>query len=85
MNDGSDDLTFAGGDFTGVTSFDGGDDTGTGDEFSPSDVLVIEGNSSGNTTINVANLGGTGAVTGGNGILVVEVGGDSDGPFFSSR
>ncbi len=43
LTDGSDDLTFAGGDFTGVTLFNGGDDTDTGDGFT--DVVSFAGSS----------------------------------------
>lgn len=41
LNDGSDNLTFAGGDFSGVTAFDGGDDADTADGFI--DVLTFDG------------------------------------------
>ncbi|MEG0114082.1 MAG: autotransporter outer membrane beta-barrel domain-containing protein, partial [Comamonas sp.] len=43
--------------------------------------LVINGDSSGTTTLNIHNLGGAGAQTTGNGILVVQVAGASNGTF----
>lgn len=43
--------------------------------------LVINGDSSGTTTLNISNLGGAGAQTTGNGILVVQVAGASNGTF----
>lgn len=43
--------------------------------------LVVSGNTSGTTTLNIRNLGGTGAQTTGNGILVVQVGLESNGQF----
>ena len=43
LGDGSDDLIFAGGDFTGVTLFDGGDDSDTADGFI--DTLTFAGSS----------------------------------------
>ena len=43
--------------------------------------LVINGDSSGTTTLNIHNLGGAGAPTSGTGILVVQVAGASNGTF----
>lgn len=43
--------------------------------------LVVSGNTSGTTTLHIRNLGGTGAQTTGNGILVVQVGLESNGQF----
>ena len=166
LNDGSDSLTFAGGDFSGVTRFDGGDDIATADGFTDiltfqgssgdlvganvtnwesvvidtgstikitdnaitvgsltnggtlttqdgvaddvltitgdyignggtlaldvqldngavvvSDKLVVRGDSSGNTVLDITNIAGTGAQTVGDGILFVEVQGTSSGTF----
>ncbi len=160
LNAGSDSLTFAGGSFTGVTTFDGGDDTdelvfngssgtidaaivtnweriiidsGSSIDFSDgatkslntgvldnvggtlnmvnaaptdqltvsgdyggggtlaieaelnagglSDTLIVNGDTVGNTTVTVSNVGGTGAPTVGNGLLVVQVDGNSNGTF----
>lgn len=55
--------------------------TQLGDSVSPTEKLVLQGNTSGQTTLAVTNLGGLGAATTGNGILVVEVSGASDGTF----
>ncbi|MCY1396581.1 outer membrane autotransporter barrel domain protein [compost metagenome] len=52
-----------------------------GDDSSPSDRLVVQGNSSGSTRLEVTNLGGKGAVTRGDGIRVVQVDGNSAGTF----
>ncbi|MCF6226369.1 MAG: IPTL-CTERM sorting domain-containing protein [Xanthomonadales bacterium] len=168
LGDGSDDLTFAGGDFTGVTTFDGGDDADVADAFidtltfagssgllvaadvinweniviepgsvitfdgienlvtpslsstgevnlqdgvagdtltlsgdftgggtlsldvvaddgsSGTDLLVVEGGIiSGTTVLNIANAGGAGGQTAGNGILLVQVAGSSPAGSFS--
>ncbi len=56
-------------------------DTVLGDETSASDTLVITGDSSGNTTLNITNAGGIGVATAGDGILVVQVDGNSAGTF----
>lgn len=48
---------------------------------SPIPKLVVSGNTSGTTTLHIRNLGGTGAQTTGNGILVVQVGLESNGQF----
>ncbi len=53
MGDGSDLVTFSGGDFSGVTLFDGGDDTGNADGFI--DVLTFAGTSGALTGANVVN------------------------------
>jgi len=57
LGNGSDDLTFAGGTFSGVTLFDGGDDTSAGDGFT--DILSFIGFSgalTGATVINWENV-----------------------------
>ena len=49
-----------------------------------SDMLVVEGSTSGNSVLNIANIDGTGGQTptgDNNGILVIEVHGDSNGTF----
>lgn len=51
-----------------------------GDDSSPTDKLVVDGNTSGTTAVAVTNVGGTGATTL-NGIEIVSVGGDSAGEF----
>lgn len=56
-------------------------DTVLGDSSSASDVLHITGGTAGSTVLQVNNLGGTGALTNGNGILVVQVDGSSSGTF----
>ena len=56
-------------------------DTVVGDSSSKSDVLRITGNTSGSTVVQINNLGGTGALTAGNGILLVQVDGSSAGAF----
>lgn len=43
--------------------------------------LVVDGDTSGTTVLNISNLGGTGAQTRGDGILVVQVAGASNGSF----
>ncbi|WP_428086980.1 autotransporter outer membrane beta-barrel domain-containing protein [Candidatus Thioglobus sp.] len=53
LGDGSDNLTFAGGDFSGVTLFDGGDDTDTADGFT--DVLTFSGSSAALVGANIVN------------------------------
>jgi len=59
-------------------------DSFLGDDTSPSDVLVVGGDTSGSTSVFVNNTGGTGAQTV-NGILVVDVEGASDGEFLLSN
>lgn len=54
--------------------------TALGDDTSATDKLVVTGNTSGNTTLYINNVGGTGALTD-KGIEVVDVGGESDGTF----
>ncbi|MER9656223.1 autotransporter outer membrane beta-barrel domain-containing protein [Mesorhizobium sp. M0152] len=56
-------------------------DTYLGSDGSASDLLVVNGDTSGATSLFVANAGGPGAVTVGNGILVVQVDGASNGTF----
>lgn len=52
-----------------------------GADNSATEKLVINGDSSGTTTLHVSNLGGTGALTTDNGILLVQVAGASNGTF----
>ena len=54
--------------------------TQLGDDTSPTDMLNITGNTSGNTTLYINNVGGQGALTQ-NGIEVIKVGGESNGTF----
>lgn len=56
-------------------------DTVLGDSSSASDVLHVSGGTTGTTILQVNNLGGTGALTTGDGILVVQVDGSSSGTF----
>ena len=56
-------------------------DTVVGDSTSASDVLHTTGSTTGATVIQINNLGGLGALTTDNGILVVQVDGNSDGTF----
>lgn len=67
--------------FTVAGDYDGGGavsiDTQLGDSSSPTDSVVITGDVSGVTTLNVTNVGGTGAATTGNGILMVQISGSS--------
>lgn len=55
--------------------------TALGADSSPTEKLVVQGNTSGNTTLNISNLGGTGAATTSDGIMVVQVNGASNGSF----
>jgi len=55
--------------------------TALGADSSPTEKLVVQGDTSGNTTLNITNLGGTGAATTGDGIMVVQVDGSSNGTF----
>lgn len=67
------------GDYTG-----GGNlalDTEVGDSSSLTDVLHIKGGTTGTTILQINNLGGAGAVTTENGILVVQIDGASTGSF----
>jgi len=52
-----------------------------GDSSAASQKLIVNGNAMGLTTLNITNLGGAGAQTTGNGILVVEVTGTPFGNF----
>ncbi|WP_291483894.1 IPTL-CTERM sorting domain-containing protein [Acidovorax sp.] len=63
------------GNYTGGGAFNL--DTQLGDSASPTDVLTINGNVTGTTTLRITNVAGLGAATTGNGILVVSVGGTS--------
>ncbi|WP_273793945.1 autotransporter outer membrane beta-barrel domain-containing protein, partial [Brucella anthropi] len=54
-----------------------------GDDGSKTDMLKVQGDTSGRTQLQVTNVGGAGAQTV-NGIKVVEVGGQSDGTFLLS-
>lgn len=56
-------------------------DTVLGDSSSASDVLHVSGGTTGTTVLQVKNLGGMGALTTGDGILVVQVDGSSSGTF----
>lgn len=51
-----------------------------GGDNSPTDILVVKGNTSGTTTVQVNNIGGTGQKTV-NGIKLIDVSGDSAGTF----
>ena len=55
--------------------------TALGADSSPTQKLVVQGDTSGDTILNISNLGGTGAATTGDGIMVVQVGGASNGTF----
>ncbi|MEJ5030353.1 IPTL-CTERM sorting domain-containing protein [Comamonas sp. MYb69] len=55
--------------------------TALGADSSPTQKLVVQGDTSGDTMLNISNLGGTGAATTGNGIMVVQVDGASNGTF----
>ncbi|WP_429952096.1 autotransporter outer membrane beta-barrel domain-containing protein [Comamonas sediminis] len=69
---------------TGNYSSNGGSvalNTALGDSSSATEKLIINGDTSGTTTLNITNLGGTGAATSGAGILVVQVDGASNGTF----
>ncbi|MBP0579405.1 autotransporter outer membrane beta-barrel domain-containing protein [Labrys sp. LIt4] len=57
-------------------------DTVLGADGSPTDLLVINGNASGSTTLQIANVGGTGAKTIADGIKVVQVDGTSTSDAF---
>lgn len=52
-----------------------------GTDDSASQALVVNGDTSGTTTLNIHNAGGVGAPTSGDGILVVDVAGASNGVF----
>lgn len=54
--------------------------TQLGDDNSPSDKLIVTGNTAGDTTLYINNIGGQGALTS-QGIDVIEVGGQSNGDF----
>lgn len=54
------------------------------DDSSPTNKLMVTGDTSGNTTLYIQNLGGTRALTN-NGIEVVDVGGASNGIFIQSN
>jgi len=57
--------------------------TSLGEDSSPTDRLVVTGNTSGNTTVKVVNTGGAGGLTT-EGIELITVGGQSDGVFKQS-
>lgn len=63
------------GNYTGGGAFNL--DAQLGDSASPADVLTINGNVTGTTTLSITNVAGLGAATTGNGILVVSVAGSS--------
>jgi outer membrane autotransporter protein len=52
-----------------------------GDDNSTTDVMIVKGNTAGNTYLDVVNAGGSGAATFGNGILLIQVDGLSSGIF----
>lgn len=52
-----------------------------GDDTSPADKMVVTGDTSGNTYVQVVNLHGAGAQTTADGIELIDVGGNSDGTF----
>ncbi|EAP2104762.1 autotransporter outer membrane beta-barrel domain-containing protein [Salmonella enterica] len=54
--------------------------TQLGDDSSPTDKLIVTGDTAGSTTLHITNVNGLGAQTV-NGIKVIEVGGQSDGDF----
>ncbi|EBX8334393.1 autotransporter outer membrane beta-barrel domain-containing protein, partial [Salmonella enterica subsp. enterica serovar Agona] len=54
--------------------------TQLGDDSSPTDKLIVTGDTAGSTTLHITNVNGLGAQTV-NGIEVIEVGGQSDGDF----
>jgi len=58
-----------------------GINTSLGNDASPTDKLVVEGNTSGTTSLHVNNTGGAGAYTTADGIQVVRVDGASNGAF----
>ena len=75
--DGATDSFTVGGNYTG----DGGQiflNTALGDDSSQSDKLLVAGDASGSTGLNIVNAGGVGGRTVEDGIMVVEVGGASD-------
>ena len=55
--------------------------TTLGDSTSPTDKMVVHGNTSGSTGLLITNINGQGAQTTGNGIQVVQVDGQSSGSF----
>lgn len=55
------------------------------DSSSATDLMHVMGNTSGSTTLLIANAGGEGAMTTGNGIKVVQVDGTSRGSFATAR
>ncbi|HVW54079.1 MAG TPA: autotransporter outer membrane beta-barrel domain-containing protein [Rhizobiaceae bacterium] len=55
-------------------------ETTLGGDNSPTDLLAVNGSTSGSTTVDVINRNGDGAQTR-NGIKIIDVGGDSDGAF----
>ncbi|NKB55727.1 MAG: PEP-CTERM sorting domain-containing protein [Alphaproteobacteria bacterium] len=66
LGDGSDNLTFDGGNFSGVTTFDGGDDTSNADGFTDRlEFRNVTGNLDGSSAINweVVTVGAGGVVT----------------------
>ena len=73
-------ITFTG-NFNGTGSNVVALDTVLGDSNSASDVLEVNGNTSGVSTLRIVNANGLGAATTGNGILVVKVDGASNGVF----
>lgn len=77
MQDGAaDDVTTITGNYIGTAGSTYKIDTKLGDDNSPTDKLIVKGNTSGTTALSVTNIGGTGAQTV-NGISVVQVDGTS--------
>ena len=76
----ADDVTTITGNYTGVAGSQYNIDTVLGNDASATDKLIVNGNTSGATTLSVTNVGGTGAQTV-EGIQVVQVDGTSDGSF----
>ncbi|HUH76660.1 MAG TPA: autotransporter outer membrane beta-barrel domain-containing protein, partial [Devosia sp.] len=54
-----------------------------GDDTSPTDLLVVNGNTSGNSLLRVTNVGGRGSETAGDGIRIVQVDGTSAADAFT--
>jgi outer membrane autotransporter protein len=77
----ADDVTTVHGNYTGVAGSVLKLDTVLGDSSSASDRLVVSGDTTGTTRLQVTNVGGLGAATSGNGILVVQVNGASNASF----
>ena len=77
----ADDKTTVTGNYSGAAGSVLKLDTVLGDSSSASDQLIVNGASSGTTTLQVNNAGGAGAATTGDGILLVQVDGASNASF----